>query len=117
MKHTSNALLAPQVELKCGCTLPVLAEACSVEYDAKQSTLPLTKGKLFDRNVDVLRDTGCTAIVVKRDLVSDDRLTGQTISCVLIDGTVRTPTALIDIDKQYYKGEIEAICMKKPNLN
>lgn len=29
VKHTCYALLATQVELKCGCSLPVLAEACS----------------------------------------------------------------------------------------
>ena len=115
VSHTCNALLAPQVELKCGCTLPVLAEACNVGDTVRQHNLPVVKGKLFGKEVNVLRDTGCTAIVVKKDLVPDDRLTGRMISCVLIDGTVRrTPTALIDIDTPYYMGQVEAICMKKP---
>lgn len=50
----------------------------------------------FDRQVNVLRDTGCTAVVMKRDLVPDERLTGRMIGCVLIDGTVRrTPTSVL----------------------
>jgi hypothetical protein len=71
VNHACNALLAPQVELKCGCKLPVLAEACNATESMKHSTLPIVKGKLFDRQIDVLRDTGCTAVVVKRDLVPD----------------------------------------------
>jgi hypothetical protein len=114
-KHTCSALSAPQVELKCGCTLPVLGEACDARTGLKRPTLPVVQGKVFGKDINVLRDTGCTAIVVKRDLVPEEKLTGRTIDCVLIDGTVRkTPTAIIDVDSPYYKGQAEAICMKNP---
>ena len=33
----------------------------------------------------------------------------------MIDGTARrTPVALVDIDCSYYKGVVEAVCMKQP---
>jgi hypothetical protein len=114
-KHTCSDSSAPQVELKCGCTLPVLGEACDARTGSKRPALPVVLGKVFGKDVTVLRDTGCTAIVVKRDLVPKGKLTGRTIDCVRIDGTVRkTPTALIDVDTLYYTGQIEAICMRNP---
>ena len=63
----------------------------------------------------MLRDTGCSTVVVKRDLVPDVALTGKVIACVLIDGTIRRmPTAMIEVDTQFYKGKIEAVCMRRP---
>jgi len=56
--------------------LPVLAEAYKATENIKYSSLSIVEEKLLERQVDVLRDTGCTAAaVVKRDLVLDDRLT------------------------------------------
>ena len=110
--HTCNALLAEFVELKCGCTIPVVADACKV---ARKGNMPVTTGKVNGKSVSVLRDTGCSTIVVKRDLVEDSQLTGKETSCVLIDGTIRrTPLAKIHIDTEYYKGDVEAVCMKNP---
>ena len=84
--HTCNALLAEFVELKCGCTIPVVADACKV---ARKGNMPVTTGKVNGKSVSVLRDTGCSTIVVKRDLVEDSQLTGKETSCVLIDWTIR----------------------------
>jgi len=51
--------------------------------------MPVAKGSVEGTPVNVLRDTGCSTIVVRRSLVSDDKLTGQEEQCILIDGTVR----------------------------
>src|SRR5271157_5903236 len=110
--HTCNALLAEYVELKCGCTIPVVADACKV---LRKGNMPVTTGKVNGKTVSVLRDSGCSTIVVKRDLVEDSQLTGKETVCVLIDVTVRrTPLAKIHIDTEYYKGDVEAVCMKNP---
>jgi len=54
-------------------------------------------------------------MVVKTDLVPDVALTGKVTACVLIDGTVRRmPTAMIEVDTQFYKGKIEAVCTRRP---
>ena len=55
-KHRCSALLGLELELKCGCTIPLLAEACDVMIEHK-SAMPVTKEKLFGDDVNVLRDT------------------------------------------------------------
>lgn len=65
--------------------------------------------------VTVLRDTGCSGIVVKRSLVDDNSLTCSKQVCVLADGTtVESPVAKISIDTPYLKGEFDAWCMISP---
>ena len=47
--------------------------------------------------------------------VSDTQLTGNAHLFVLIDGTVQKfLIARISVDTSYYKGEMEAMCMKAP---
>ena len=109
-RHTCNALSAETVKLECGCTLPVLAEACK---SSGTTAMPVAVGKLFEKQVQVLRDTGCSTVVVKRGLVPGDKLTGKTIVCMLIDGTARrTPLAMVDTP--FFKGTVEAVCMRQP---
>jgi len=103
-------MLSSEVELKCGCVLPAIVDACKIR-ESGQNRMPVTRGRLHDKEVNVLRDT----VVVRRDLVPDEALTAKTIVCVLIDGTVRRmPTAMTDIETQFYTGRIEAVCMKNP---
>ena len=62
----------------------------------------------------VLRDTGCSTVVVRRGLVKD-QLTGKNEMCFLIDGTIgHTPVAEIEINTPFYKGKVKAVCMKNP---
>ena len=34
--------------------------------------MPVLKGRVGGKTVDVLRDTGCSGVVVKKELVSED---------------------------------------------
>jgi len=112
--HTCNAMLGTDVELKCGCTAPVLAEACDMISRLK-AKMPVADGKLDGKPVRVLRDTGCSAVVIKRGLVSDNQLTGKTIVCLIIDGTARrNPTALVETETPYLSGTVEAVCKHRP---
>lgn len=49
--------------------------------------MPVVKGKIGYKTVDVLRDTGCSGIVVKKELVWEERFTGDFHSMLLIDNT------------------------------
>ena len=72
----------------------------------------VVKGRVGEKPVDVLRDTGCSGIVVKRDLVSEDQFTGDFNVMLLIDNTARkVPIAKIDVDTPYLKGQVEAQCL------
>ena len=63
----------------------------------------------------MLRDTGCSTVVVKRELVDDEQMTGGTETCISIDGTVRrTPVAEIEIETPYYTCKVKAVCMDNP---
>ena len=57
------------VTLKCGHKLNVLSLSCQGDDRVQGSTgyMPTSKGYLNDRQVTVLRDSGCTSVVVKKD--------------------------------------------------
>lgn len=77
--------------------------------------MPIAHGYINGKPVTILRDTGCSGIVVKRSLVDDNSLTGSKQVCVLADGTtVESPVAKIIIDTPYLKGEFDAWCMVSP---
>ena len=74
--------------------------------------MPVVKGRVGEKCVDILRDTSCSGIVVKRDLVSENQFTGDFNVMLLIDNTARkVPIAKIDIDTTYLKGQVEAQCL------
>ena len=79
------------------------------------SNMPTTRGKIGDKVVSVLRDTGCSGVVVKRELVPAGKMTGKSRDCYLADGSmIQVPLAVVDIDTPYYTGEVEAWCLTNP---
>ena len=48
--------------LMCGCPIPVLADACSTE---RRQRMPVTEGYLNGKKVTVLRDSGCSTVIVR----------------------------------------------------
>ena len=98
--------------LACGKKIPLLSSACVEPLTGVRSKMPVVKGRVGENPVDVLRDTGCSGIVVKRDLVSEDQFTGDFNVMLLIDNTARkVPIAKIDVDTPYLKGQVEAQCL------
>jgi len=78
----------------CGIRFPVVADAC--QFQDKSRRMPVAEGSVEGTPVNLLRDTGCSTIVVHRALVPDDKLTGREERCIVIDGTVwYTPVAEI----------------------
>ena len=51
--------------------------------------MPVVKGKIGYKIVDVQRDTGCSGIVVKRELVLEEQYTGNFNCMLLVDKTSR----------------------------
>jgi len=99
--------------VECGQHHPVIADAC-ISQDRCQK-MPVKKGMVEGKSVNVLWDTGCSAVVVCWSLVPDSKLTGVEEQCVLIDGTVwQTPVTKIQVETPYFTGEATAVCMKEP---
>ena len=87
-----------------------------VHYDTqtpRKPQMPTCKGILKGKLVTVLRDSGCTCAVVKRDCVPKEKLLGFEETFVLIDGTIM-PSCKVQLDTPYYPGKIKALCMQEP---
>ena len=101
-----------QLLLACGKKIPLLSSACVEPLTGVKSQMPVVTCRVGEKSVDVLRDTGCSGIVVNRDIVSEDHFTGDFNVMLLIDNTTRkVPIAKIDIDTPYLSGQVEAQCL------
>ena len=73
------------------------------------------QGIMGNQMVSVLRDTGCTGVIVKQSLVSSENLTGKMHSCMMVDRTtLQLPEAKVSLDTPYFKGDTLALCMENP---
>ena len=100
------------VTLKCGHSLPIMSAACS---DSLAKKMPVSSGMVGPHRVSVLRDSGCSGVVVRRKLVHQEQMTGKEKTCVLIDGTVRNlPVAQINVNTPFFSGSTQALCMDNP---
>lgn len=82
---------------------------------SKGSNLPLAPGRVNGTVVTVMRDTGCTGVVVRRSLVNEDQLVGRSSDCKLLNGQiVSLPRAKIEVESPFYTGVVEANCMDDP---
>lgn len=93
----------------------VMSVSCLSSVHQVVPSMPLAKGRVGKKLVTVLRDSGCSGIVVKTDLVKASEFTGEFRTCVLMDGTCRrAPVAEIFVETPYYSGLVTAVCMKSP---
>ena len=91
--------------LVCKCPIPL----CTCHK------MPTTKGILNGFQASTMRDSGCSGIVVRAEYVHSKQYTGKNKLCLLIDGTARNvPTAMVNIDSPFFRGEAEAMVMPMP---
>ena len=65
--------------------------------------------------VEIMLDSGCTTVGVKRSLISEDQLTGQVQRCQQFDGSiVELPLAMVSLDCKFYSGSVEACVIDNP---
>ncbi len=65
--------------------------------------------------IDVLRDSGCSIMVIREDLCDPRDFTGETRCCVMMDGRViEVPVVKKKVDSPYYIGEVEGVAMIAP---
>ena len=84
----------------------------SVSSNSEMSTVQGFEG---EKPVEVLRDTGCSGVIVSEDLVPESAYTGRSQTMVMVDYSSRVvPEVKVSIDTPYYKGEVLALCVEKP---
>ncbi|XP_033096509.1 uncharacterized protein LOC117100801, partial [Anneissia japonica] len=91
--------------------LPVATKLVSCEGD--DNKMPIQTGYIGKYEVQVLRDSGCTNVVVNSAYVESAQYTGEEKVVMLIDGTVKSfPVALIDVDTPFLVGSVQAVVME-----
>ena len=80
-----------------------------------RSRLPTAVGTVNGKKVRMLRDTGCTGVIVKRNLVSENQFIGKECGVTLInDSQQKCPVARINIDCPFFRGTTDALCIDDP---
>ena len=79
------------------------------------SEMSTVQGFVGEKSVEVLRDTGCSGVIMSKDLVPESAYTGRSQTMVMVDYSSRVvPEVKVSIDTPYYKGEVLALCVEKP---
>ena len=86
-----------------------------VSSAASLSEVNTVQGMLGKETVEVLRDNGCSGVIVKKILVPGEAYTRRNQTMVMADCTSRVlPEAKVSIDTPYYKGDVLALCLENP---
>jgi hypothetical protein len=76
--------------------------------------LPVTYGMCNGRKVKILRDTGTTTVLVRRDLVPKKEISKEMVTLNFADNhSTEAPKANVYIKCPYFTGQTEAVCMEK----
>ena len=68
-----------------------------------EKCLPCATGKVGENVVEILCDTGCKGIIVRRELVKEDDFTGSMGYMIFIGRTLKeAPIAKIKVDTPYH---------------
>ena len=101
------------LELINGEKIKVINGAC-LEKEIS-SRMPVVTGMVGERKVEVLRDTGCTGVIIKRNLVNEKQFTGEFGHIMTIArDLIKAPIAKVSVDTPYFSGTVEALCLKDP---
>jgi len=112
-----NFLTPGNLELRCGCQMLYMGRF-SENTLATECQLPTVTGQVNGRDVSVLRDTGCTTAVIRKDLVTGEQRTGQYKCYRMIDGSIgRAEVAVVDVDSPVYTGRVECLCLRSPTCD
>ncbi|GFN91294.1 hypothetical protein PoB_001780000 [Plakobranchus ocellatus] len=102
------------LKLVSGKSVPVMTNCAALRDLEKTRSLGLLvlKGVIGGREVDVMRDTGCEGVVVRKQLVDASQLTGECCLLLRIDNTaLLAEKAVISLRTPFLSGEVKALCI------
>ncbi|KAL7631477.1 UNVERIFIED_CONTAM: hypothetical protein RMT77_018226 [Armadillidium vulgare] len=95
-----------------GSWIHIMKTASSRIQTKNNERMPVSRGVVNNKSVSILRDSGCSGVVIKKELVNENQYTGDKMRMILIDKTIKiAPVAKIMIDSPYFKGTTNAICL------
>ena len=63
----------------------------------------------------MLRDTGCSGVIIRRELVDETHFTGEMGYILMVNRTIkRAPMAKVEVDTPFYVGTVEVLCLQDP---
>ena len=78
-----------------------------------KDNLPVLSGKIVGKKVEVLRDTGCSGVIIRRELVDETDFTREMGHINTVDRMLkRAPMAKVEVDTPFYVGTVEALCLQ-----
>ncbi|XP_067939845.1 LOW QUALITY PROTEIN: uncharacterized protein [Watersipora subatra] len=102
-------------EIKLSWKRYVQVACCKGKVGKMENGVNLVGGYVNGKQVEMIRDTGCTTVVVKKSLVKADQYTGEEGYLRMADNTARKlPFAKISIDTPFYQGDITAMVIETP---
>lgn len=94
--------------------IPITKAATQVNY-ACGLNMPTESGTLNGHSVTVLRDTGCSGVVVRAEFVKASDMLGRFQQCTLVDGRIlKVPLAEVVLETPYLKGRVQAMVFEQP---
>ena len=104
------------IVLKCTTQLPIIGKIpiriVRILAIFLKSRLPTAAGTMNGKEVRVLRDTGCTGVVVIRDLMIDEQMLGKELDVTLIKESKKYPVSRISVECPFFDGITKALCME-----
>ena len=85
--------------------------------DTHIANIPVVEGRICGRtrSVWVFRDTDCSRGIIRRSMCPEYSFTGETRTCVMINGdTFTAPVVNIMVDTLYFIGRFNALSVEKP---
>ena len=111
-QQSAHTISCPRdASFQCGCIAPEYGNACVRDC----ANLPTFEGVVNDHKVEVLRDSGCSTVVVKTSLINPNEFTGKHRQLILIDNSIlQVPTAMCNIQSPFFTGRVEVLCIDQP---
>ena len=112
MSDDAKAKDEEYLELKSGEKNKVVRSGAYLSNENKKC-MPFATRTVGENEVEVLRDTDCNGVIVRRELVKEDNFTGSMGYVMAMDRTLKeAPIAGIKVDKPYYTGVTQALCLR-----
>ena len=94
-----------------GKKVPLISSAVSEELSVNGQCMPVSEGRIGTSGILVLRDTGCSGVIVKQKFILDTQYTGSYGLMQIVDNTVRrVPMATVHVESPYLTGEVSTLC-------
>ena len=77
--------------------------------------MPVLWGNIDGFRVKTLRDSGCSGVIVRKNLVSEDEFTSEVKALKMVDNSiVYAPMAYINVKSPFFTGRTKCMCLDNP---